>query len=157
MTQESIDLNLLRIKTPCPVAWDSMIGDDRVRHCGICRKNVYNTSEMKADEVRSLIVETQGKLCARLYQRQDGTLITADCATTRRRRAAVFAMTLLGAILTVGASALASTAGASKPKAVTTDSIERFARTHQPAKAVINWLCPQPAMTSGDMVYTVKQ
>src|SRR5262245_30602687 len=36
----------LRIASPCSADWDEMTGDDRVRFCGRCRKNVYNLSEM---------------------------------------------------------------------------------------------------------------
>jgi hypothetical protein len=34
---------------------------------------------MTAAEVSALIVETEGRLCARIYRRADGTVLTSDC------------------------------------------------------------------------------
>jgi hypothetical protein len=73
----------LRIASPCSVAWDSMVGDAQVRFCGSCQKHVYNLSAMTLDEARALIAEREGRLCARVYQRADGTVLTADCPVGR--------------------------------------------------------------------------
>ena len=43
-------LDDIQIATPCSASWDDMRGDDRVRHCGDCRMNVYNLSEMTRAE-----------------------------------------------------------------------------------------------------------
>ena len=48
-------LDNLRIAAPCSASWDRMLGDDRVRHCGDCNKNVYNLSGMTRDEAEALI------------------------------------------------------------------------------------------------------
>jgi hypothetical protein len=50
-------LKHLRVASPCDAAWDAMEGDDLVRFCQHCRKNVYNL----------------------FYRRADGTLLTDDC------------------------------------------------------------------------------
>src|SRR5262249_46221013 len=60
-----------------------MEGDDRVRFCGRCRKNVYNLSEMTEAEAQRLLVDKEGRLCARLYRRRDGTVLTKDCPVPR--------------------------------------------------------------------------
>ncbi len=90
----SIPLDILddiRIASPCTVSWSSMAGDAQVRHCGECRLNVYNLSEMTRETARRLIAEKEGRLCVRLYRRKDGTVITADCprglAAKLRRKA----------------------------------------------------------------------
>ena len=79
----------IEIASPCPVSWDSMTGDDQVRFCGQCQLNVYNFAEMSAEEGERLILEKEGKLCARIYRRRDGTILTRDCpvglAALRRR------------------------------------------------------------------------
>jgi hypothetical protein len=31
---------------PCDARWDEMVGDDRVRHCGSCARDVYDVSAM---------------------------------------------------------------------------------------------------------------
>ena len=72
-------LNSTRIASPCHASWEGMTGDERVRHCCDCRLNVYNIAEMSRDEAVQLIQEHEGRLCIRIYQRRDGTVITRDC------------------------------------------------------------------------------
>ena len=71
----------LRIATPCCESWDEMAGDDRVRFCRACSRAVYNIAAMTSDEVAALIASREGRLCARLFRRADGTVVTADCPT----------------------------------------------------------------------------
>lgn len=85
MTNE-IMLDKVRIASPCTASWDSMEGDDRARFCRSCSKHVYNFSAMNSDEVTQLIKRNEGKLCARFYRRRDGTMLTADCPTGRKRQ-----------------------------------------------------------------------
>lgn len=75
----------IRIATPCSADWDEMSGDARVRFCGKCEKNVYNLSAMTREEGEALVKEKEGRLCVRLYQRKDGTVITSDCPVGVRR------------------------------------------------------------------------
>lgn len=72
-------LNQIQIASPCTVDWDSMTGDERVRFCGQCQKNVYNLSQMNAKEAEQLVLKTEGKICVRFYQRRDGSMLTEDC------------------------------------------------------------------------------
>src|SRR5262245_19117449 len=65
-----------RIASPCDARWDLMRGDDRSRFCEGCQKHVYNLAAMTREEAERLIVEKEGDLCARGYQRADGTLMT---------------------------------------------------------------------------------
>ncbi len=76
----------IRIATPCSADWDDMVGDERVRFCGKCEKNVYNLSAMTRDEGEALVRAKEGRLCVRLYQRKDGTVITSDCPVGVRRQ-----------------------------------------------------------------------
>ena len=76
----------LRVASPCPADWNAMQGDDRMRFCGQCEKNVYNISAMTHAEAEDLIREKEGKLCVRFFQRTDGTVLTADCPVGRRRK-----------------------------------------------------------------------
>jgi hypothetical protein len=77
-------LEELRIARPCPARWDDMQGDDRVRFCGSCQKNVYNLSALSRAEAMRLVAEHEGRLCALLYRRPDGTVLAADCPVGRR-------------------------------------------------------------------------
>jgi len=70
----------IRVATPCRADWNQMVGDDRVRHCASCDKDVFNLSSMTRDEAEALVLAKAGNLCARYYQRQDGTILLADCA-----------------------------------------------------------------------------
>jgi hypothetical protein len=62
-----------------------MRGDDRVRLCELCSKNVYNLSGLTAAEAAKVVSEAGGSLCVRLYRRGDGTVLTADCPVGVRR------------------------------------------------------------------------
>ena len=84
-TSLPVVLEHIRIASPCAADWDDMRGDDRVRFCGRCEKNVYNLSAMSRDEGEALVREKEGRLCVRLYQRADGTVITNDCPVGVRR------------------------------------------------------------------------
>jgi len=86
------NLDEVRIASPCTADWESMVGDERVRFCGKCQENVYNLSALTREEAEKLLAEKQGGLCARLYERADGTILTEDCPVgarhTRMRHAA---------------------------------------------------------------------
>ncbi len=75
----------LRIASPCRAPWDNMDGDDRVRFCRECNRNVYNLSAMTKREARRVIAEREGRLCVRFYQRRDGTVLTSDCPVGAKR------------------------------------------------------------------------
>lgn len=95
-------LDNLRVATPCTARWDQMTGDDRVRHCDQCDKSVYNLSGMTRDEAEALVIERNGKLCARYYQRRDGTIIFSDC---KRDRPYFWLAAGAAAVLTAGIGA----------------------------------------------------
>jgi hypothetical protein len=97
-------LRNLRVASPCPVSWEGMTGDDRVRFCGQCRLHVYNFAEMTGDEVRALVSQTEGRVCGKLYRRADGTVLTHDCPVglrAVRRRLARVAGASLAAIISL--------------------------------------------------------
>src|SRR5262245_50294453 len=73
------DLDGLTVATPCDVPWESLAGDDRVRHCGRCRQDVYNVEALSRAEALQLIGKGERLPCMRLHRRPDGTLVTADC------------------------------------------------------------------------------
>ena len=45
-------LQRLHVATPCKERWDDMTGDERVRFCGRCAKNVYDLSALTASQGR---------------------------------------------------------------------------------------------------------
>lgn len=71
----------LPLQYVCPVKWKDMKGDDKVRACAACKKNVYNVAKLNRQQAIDLIERNEGTLCLRLFQRSDGTVITRECAT----------------------------------------------------------------------------
>ena len=78
------DVNKMRVASPCPIRWESMSGDEMVRHCHSCQLNIYNISTLTTAEAENLIATHEGRLCIRLHRRTDGTVITRDCPTGLR-------------------------------------------------------------------------
>jgi hypothetical protein len=72
-------LDRIKIASPCTADWRFMLGNNNVRYCGQCNKNVYNLSAMTRGEAETLIRRMEGRLCVRYYMRRDGTIINADC------------------------------------------------------------------------------
>ncbi len=72
-------LDGIRIASPCPASWESMIGDDRQRACAACGKDVYNLDRLTTAEALSLVSRPGEPACVRFYRRADGTVLTADC------------------------------------------------------------------------------
>ena len=90
------ELGLVSVATPCPSDWEQMQGDGQVRFCGACKLNVYNLSELTADEARQLLNSSEERMCVRFWVRRDGRLLTRDCpvglaARAKRKIAATIA------------------------------------------------------------------
>lgn len=100
-------LDRISVASPCNASWDQMLGDDRVRFCLSCEKNVYNLSAMTREEAERLLQERAGgELCVRFYRRADGTIMTQDCPVgAKRKRRKKLALAVAGA----GAMAFAAT------------------------------------------------
>lgn len=75
------------IETPCPTSWDQMKGNDSVRFCGMCSLNVYNISAMTDKEAEAILARGASgeRVCARLYRRPDGTVMTDNCPRGLRK------------------------------------------------------------------------
>lgn len=95
-------LDAVRVASPCNAKWEDMLGDERVRHCLACDKQVFNLSAMTTADAEALLAGRAGeKTCVRLYRRADGTVMTSDCpvgATRKRRKVAVLSAFGAGAL-----------------------------------------------------------
>lgn len=97
-----ISLEQIAIASPCAASWDDMKGDDRKRFCAECNLHVYNISGMTRKDAEALISGSSGRLCVRLFKREDGTVMTRDCpvgfaaARLRLRRFASGLAAMLG-------------------------------------------------------------
>ena len=101
-------LDTVKVASPCNRSWDEMLGDDRVRFCTSCEKNVFNLSAMSREDAEALLASrSQGELCIRYYQRADGTVMTQDCPVgVAKKRRKLFVLAAAGA----GAMAFAAVA-----------------------------------------------
>jgi hypothetical protein len=123
----TIALHTIEIPSPCTASWETMQGNDQVRHCGLCKKNVFNLSAMPEAEAAALVAgNTDGNLCVRFYRRSDGTVMTSDCGGARtparmaRRR-------LAGVAGAAGAAMLAMAAHGAPDAAPTGQHVDKHA------------------------------
>ncbi|MCW5822709.1 MAG: hypothetical protein KIT34_07885 [Cyanobacteria bacterium TGS_CYA1] len=75
------NLDNLVLAFPCPVQWQTMSGDERVRFCSQCSQKVYNISDMSKKEAEALLKRglEDNKICVRFFVRADGTIKTENC------------------------------------------------------------------------------
>jgi hypothetical protein len=94
----------LTISSPCPKRWDELIGDERIRYCGHCQLNVYNLTVMTPPEINQLLHRTNGRLCVRMYVRNDRTATLRDCPVGRENvvRRRIRAITIAFSVLVFG-------------------------------------------------------
>lgn len=97
----------IRVATPCRADWNEMVGDERVRHCAHCDKDVFNLSAMTREQAEALVIERAGDLCARYYQRHDGTILLKDCAVgvAQKKKRRMIAAGAAGLLAMGGAAA----------------------------------------------------
>ncbi len=109
MTKFNNPLNNLKVASPCSADWDEMIGNERQRHCGDCKLNVYNLSGMTRTEAENFLINAEGRVCVRFVRRADGTVLIKDCpvgwkAIKRRvsKTATAFASLIFAALGGIG-------------------------------------------------------
>ena len=110
MTNRKISLEQITIESPCDVPWESMTGDERVRFCRICKKNVFDLSALPREDAEALVSSATSDLCVQIARRADGTVVTGDCTPARlafARKAARKALVVAGAMAGAVAVALA--------------------------------------------------
>ena len=100
MQNFSNPLDKIKIASPCGADWNDMIGDERKRYCAECKLNVYNLSQMTREEAEIFLIKSEGRVCLRVFRRDDGTVLTQDCRVglqmfkkkISRKASAVFAL-----------------------------------------------------------------
>lgn len=114
----------VKIASPCSAEWKDMQGDDRVRHCTKCDKDVYDLSALSREEADLLLAAREGKACLRLFRRDDGTVLTQDCPVgVRRKRLAMAGVLALGSSMAGTALSLFAASGVD-PGASSAQSLE---------------------------------
>jgi hypothetical protein len=127
--------------------WEDMhaVGDGvRARHCDQCKLNVYNLSEMTADEAEALLARHEGRrLCGAFYRREDGTILTRNCpvgwALVRTRAARVVARLSAAAGLVMTGVVMLGAKARGEPVRL---------RHMDPFAKIVAWLNPPPVLPS---------
>jgi hypothetical protein len=144
-------LDTIKIASPCPVEWDTMEGDDKVRFCLQCQLHVYNFSAMSRGEAEELVERTEGRLCGRFWRRADGTVITENCPVgllaARRRLRLILTGTAMAALMLVAfVLTILSGLGGSERGRWRMSDIE-------PLHTILDWIAPSvpfpPQVTMG--------
>ncbi len=129
-------LSNVRIASPCEASWSAMHGDDRVRFCDLCKLNVFNISALSRHEAEQLIIEKQGKLCVRYFQRTDGTILTQDCPRGMARVSQAFRRLIFRGAAACLSLFAAITALASMPRGARQLSL----RAYDPFRITSSWI-----------------
>ncbi len=102
MSAKKRRLDQLQIVSPCSTYWDRMSGDEKKRFCSECNKFVYDFSKMTRRQVEAIVSIHQGRMCARITRRPDGSLLTLETPPAHpivARRASPVVNATLAAIL----------------------------------------------------------
>lgn len=70
----------LTIPTPCKARWEDMRGDDTVRRCARCDREVHDLTRMTKDEIALLFSSAAKTPGARMRRRPDGRVVGGECA-----------------------------------------------------------------------------
>ena len=92
----------IRVDTPCSEDWNEMAGNDQVRFCSHCSKNVNDLSALTRKEAKKLVTASGGNLCVR-YVRHPLTHapVYADQLVQIARRTSKIAAGVMSATLTM--------------------------------------------------------
>jgi hypothetical protein len=113
-----------------------MVGTSCVRYCTLCGHNVYNLSAMSREEAEALVIQKEGRLCVRFFQREDGKFLTQDCPVgmrTWRRRARTIVTFAAALLLTTFGVMAHSGPGRNKDTKIT---------QVEPLRSFLDWLDP---------------
>ncbi|MBL8853677.1 MAG: hypothetical protein JNK57_06870 [Planctomycetaceae bacterium] len=93
-------LDQVCVANPCPMSWDKMVGDDKVRFCSECQRQVWNFFEMTDAEIVEVLRANPERLCAKVCKSREGRLVTKEPHAARRRlRFSILAMMVFATLL----------------------------------------------------------
>src|SRR5688500_3875006 len=102
-------IDSIRVQNPCSENWDEMTGNERVRFCSHCAKDVNNISEMTRKEAIRLVRRSGGSLCIRYLQQPEtkAPIFAGDPVQITRRRVPLMAAGVMTASLSLSTLAYA--------------------------------------------------
>ena len=113
MKFNSVGLNVMKkntldrvyLKNPCSTQWNLMDGNEQIRFCIDCNKQVHNLSSMTREQAEDLLAKAGGELCAKIDRDDRGRIITIDQLNQRslfRIRPPRFTSAAVAALLGIG-------------------------------------------------------
>ncbi len=69
-------LDSIDVQSPCSESWNEMRGNEQIRFCSHCAKDVHNLSEMTRKRARKIVAASNGSICVRYTHRHDGRIQT---------------------------------------------------------------------------------
>lgn len=106
MTTKKQDLlDRIDVREPCTESWEEMTGNDKVRFCSHCAKNVYDISAYTRERAEKLVRDSAGGLCVRYRKDDSGRVVTAPPRFTQIKRQAKIAAGVLATTLSVASMA----------------------------------------------------
>lgn len=79
MHRPALDIvNTIEVISPCLVPWETMHGDERVRSCDRCQRQVFDLTEMSTAEAAAILEVAKHRPCVRFYRKRDGRIMIAD-------------------------------------------------------------------------------
>jgi Carboxypeptidase regulatory-like domain/Ankyrin repeats (3 copies)/Ankyrin repeat len=94
-------LDSIDVKTPCSESWDEMTGNEQVRFCSHCAKDVHKLTEMTRKQARKLVTKSEGGICVQYRRRPDGRIDTLKRQFHQITRNTGIAASVLGASLSI--------------------------------------------------------
>lgn len=103
----------LRVNSPCEVDWDSMVGNEEVRFCTHCEKNVHDISALTRKDAMRFVRANSGGVCVRFYTAPSGRTLHANEGKLHRitRRASKAAAGAFSVAIALSSTALAQPNG----------------------------------------------
>jgi hypothetical protein len=100
-------LDSIDVGSPCSESWNQMQGNEQIRFCSHCAKDVHNLSEMTRKEARKIVAQSNGGICVRYVRRPDGRIQTIKNTLHQITRQTGIAAGVLGTSLTASTLAYA--------------------------------------------------
>ena len=96
-------IDSIRVENPCTESWEEMTGNDRVRFCSHCAKDVNNLSAMSRKDALRLVRRSGGSLCIRYVQHPitKAPVFAEQLTHITRRRVPLMAATVMSASLSL--------------------------------------------------------
>lgn len=139
-------LDRIEVKSPFSEIWDEMFGNDEIRFCSHCTKDVHNLSAMTRKTAAELITRSNGRICVRYEKDPSGKIINMPTKPTQIALRATFAAGILATSLAITSLTYAQTDQTPKKESVTqNDGREKKASNSNKAVGGMNGAITDPS------------